>query len=439
MKKLRTHTLLTSPSAHSGEASSSKKFILPTMICTAVLFGVAAVIAAPAQSVYFTTLVAFDGTNGVVPQSALIQAHDGNFYGTAGGGGRYGDGTVFKMTPSGTLTTLYSFDGSDGYNVMAGLVQGGDGNFYGTTTQGGANDYGTVFKITPTGTLTTLYNFCAQDGCTDGYYPEAALVQGSNGDFYGTAGGGANYCGLNQCGVVYKITPKGALTVLHSFDGSDGDVPVGGLVLGSDGNFYGTTNAAGAYGDGTVFKMTPAGTLTTLYSFCAQSNCADGASPWDTLVQGRDGSFYGTTYYGGTSYYCGFNGPTGCGTVFKITPAGILTTLHVFCASGPPCADGYGLLAGLVQAANGNFYGAASNGGGSNGRGSGTVFEITPTGVLTTLHIFNGADGANPVASLVQGSDANFYGSTAQGGTYDVGTIFRMESVVVPPCASCRP
>ncbi len=225
------------------------------MVC---LFCAAAAIATPAQGIYFTTLVNFNGRNGGGTSAAMIQASDGNFYGTSGGG-RYGDGIVFSMTASGTLTTVYSFDGSNGYNLFAGLVQGSDGNFYGTTTQGGANDYGTVFKVTPTGTLTTLYNFCPQNGCTDGYYPEGTLIQGSDGDFYGTAGGGANYCGLNQCGVVYKITADGAFTTLHSFDGSDGDVPIGGLVQASDGNFYGTTNAAGAYGDGTIYKMTPAG------------------------------------------------------------------------------------------------------------------------------------------------------------------------------------
>jgi uncharacterized repeat protein (TIGR03803 family) len=264
-------------------------------------------------------------------------------------------------------------------------------------------------------------------------------VQGSDGNFYGTAGGGANYCGLNQCGVVYKITPDGTYTTVHSFDGSDGDVPIGGLVQGSDGNFYGTTNAAGAYGDGTVYKMTPAGVVTTLYSFCSLEDCADGSSPWDTLVQGTDGNFYGTTFYGGAPYYCGYNGPPGCGTVFKITASGVLTTLHSFCVSGPPCTDGHGLQAGLVQATNGNFYGGTGGGGGSSGQGSGTLFEITPTGTLSTLHVFDYADGAGVVAGLVQGTDGNFYGSTVEGGAYGVGTIFRLGSPVVPPCAVCGP
>jgi uncharacterized repeat protein (TIGR03803 family) len=435
MTKLRTHRLFTFIPRQSRDGASLEKLSLPAVVCIVVLFCAAARIAAPAQGNFFTTLVNFNGANGGGTSASLIQASDGNFYGTSGGGA-YQDGIVFKMTPSGTLTTLHNFNGSDGYNVSAGLVQGTDGNFYGITTQGGAYSNGTVFKITPTGTLTTLYNFCPQDGCTDGAYPYDALVQGSDGNFYGAAAGGANYCGLDQCGVIYKITPEGAFTTLHSFDGSDGDGP-NGLVQGSDGNFYGTTSAAGAYGNGTVFKMTPAGMVTALYSFCSQENCADGSGPVAGLVQATDGNFYGTTYGGGgVPTNCTFSQP-GCGTVFKITASGVLTTLHSFCASGPPCTDGHGPLAGLVQATDGNFYGTASDGGA--GRGFGTVFEITPTGTLTTLHVFDYSDGYLVAAGVVQGSDGNFYGTTFQGGAYGYGTVFRVGNVVVAPCARCSP
>ena len=215
MTKLRAHTLFTLLPAQSRDGGGLEKLSLPAMLCIVVLFCAAATVAASAQGTYVTILVNFNGRNGAATTAALIQSSDGNFYGTSGGG-RYGDGIVFKMTPAGTLTTLCSFNGSDGHNLYAGLVQGSDGNFYGTTTQGGANGDGTVFKITPTGTLTTLYNFCPQAGCTDGNGPQSTLVQGSDGDFYGTAGGGANYCGLVQCGVVYKITSQGAFTTLHS-------------------------------------------------------------------------------------------------------------------------------------------------------------------------------------------------------------------------------
>ena len=183
---------------------------------------------------------------------------------------------------------------TDVSSPAAGLVQGSDGNFYGTTEQGGVNgpDPGTVFKITPSGTLTTLHSFVF----IDGWHPRAALVQGSDGNFYGTTVEGGQY----EFGTVFKITPSGTLTNLYSFAGSDGANPRG-LVQGSDGNFYGTTFS----GPGTVFKITPSGTLTTLYSFAG----SDGANPDAGLVQGSDGNYYGTTYYGGAN---------NVGTVFRL-------------------------------------------------------------------------------------------------------------------------
>src|ERR1022692_2116302 len=188
--------------------------------------------------------------------------------------------------PAQTFTTLHSFDGTDGATPLAGLVQATNGDGYGTTSQGGANvcadfsNCGTVFRITPSGTLTTLYSFCAQSGCADGYYPYDTPVQASNGDFYGTtSGGGANSYG----GTVFKITPSGTLTTLYSFCSkslcTDGGGPYAGLVQATNGDFYGTTVEGGTHGDGTVFKITPSGTLTTLHSFCAQvvgKICSDG-------------------------------------------------------------------------------------------------------------------------------------------------------------------
>ena len=193
-----------------------------------------------------------------------MQATDGNFYGTTYEGGAVDYGTVFKITPAGTLTTLYSFcsktNCADGYIPYATLVQATDGNFYGTTTQGdGAyGNGGTVFKITPSGALTTLYSFCAQAGCTDGTVPQSALVQASDGNFYGTTqeAGGTNCANNpNHCGTVFKITPAGELTTLHRFDYSDGKWPIAGLVQATDGNFYGTTYTGGAYTFGTVFEL----------------------------------------------------------------------------------------------------------------------------------------------------------------------------------------
>jgi uncharacterized repeat protein (TIGR03803 family) len=221
-----------------------------------------------------TTLYSFcsksecpDGAN---PYAGLVQATTGDFYGTTRNAGAYGPyyGTIFKITPSGKLTTVYSFCSqieksgcTDGANPYAGLVQATNGDFFGTTEDGGTGGVGTVFKITPGGALTTLYSFCPQIGCTDGRYPYAGLVQASNGDFYGTTSEG----GANNDGTIFEITPSGTLTTLYSFCSesgcTDGVHPSAALVQASNGDFYGTTNSGGAYGYGTVFEITPSGTL----------------------------------------------------------------------------------------------------------------------------------------------------------------------------------
>jgi uncharacterized repeat protein (TIGR03803 family) len=237
----------------------------------------------------FTTLHSFDSTDGATPFAGLILATDGNLYGTTGGQGTSGGGTVFKITPSGTLTTLYNFcaraNCTDGNIPIAGLVQATNGNFYGTTLGGGVFLEGTVFEITPSGALTTLYTFCAQTNCTDGQAPGSALVQGTDGNFYGTTALGGS--GTPPVGTVFKITPSGSLTTLHSFDRTDGEQPYGTLIQATNGNFYGTASIGGANGNGTVFKITSSGALTTLYNFCAQSNCADGGNPIAGLLHYR--------------------------------------------------------------------------------------------------------------------------------------------------------
>ncbi len=271
--------------------------------------------------------------------------------------------------PAQTFTTLHSFDGTDGRLSNAGLVQATNGNLYGTTYYGGAKDSGEVFEITPGGTLTTFHSFCSKSRCADGEYTYATPVQGTDGNFYGTTYLG----GSKELGTVFKITPSGTLTTLHSFDGADGSQPLAGLVQGSDGNFYGTTNMGGSQGDGEIFKITPSGTLTTLHSFCSRTACKDGRNPFAGLVQGTDGNLYGTTLEGGAK---------GFGTVFKITPSGTLTTLHSFCTQSG-CPDGQFPQTGLVQATNGNLYGTTITGG---AYGDGTIFEITTSGTLTTLY-----------------------------------------------------
>lgn len=221
-------------------------------LALATVVALTIVAAESAQAQTLSTLHSFAYPGGIQPRAVLIQATDGNFYGTTWEGGASRKGTIFKITPSGALTTLHSFDGTDGVAPYAGLIQATNGDFYGTTTAGGANHQGTVFKITLGGTLTTLYSFCSESGFVDGMSPYAGLIQATDGSLYGTTLEG----GADDEGTVFKIAPSGSLTTLYSFDGGDGGNPYGGLVEAIDGNFYGTTEA-GEGEKGTVFTITP--------------------------------------------------------------------------------------------------------------------------------------------------------------------------------------
>jgi uncharacterized repeat protein (TIGR03803 family) len=417
----------------------------------------------------FTTLTGFSGTDGATPAAALVQASDGNLYGTTEAGGANGDGTVFKMTLAGTLTDLYSFAGGDGSSPI-GLIQGANGRLYGTCYGGGPYNQGTVFGLSLGGTFTSLYSF----GYPDDSNPVTSLVQGRDGTLYGTC-----YGASDRLGLVFKIATSGKLTILHGFDYSDGANPAGGLIPASDGNLYGTTYSGGANATGTVYRITPQGVFTSLYSFSAQTSSganSDGAHPAAGLVQASDGNLYGTCSGGGansggtvfritasgtvTTLYS-FHGPTGAvplagliegkdgalygtaawggtnqtgtGTVFKITTSGAVTRLYSFTASnGGPNVDGAHPKAALIQASDGNLYGTTSSAGAN---ASGTVFRITPSGTFTTVYSFSAqpfgenyanADGAGPVAALIQGSDGNLYGTCSAGGFNNQGTVFKI-------------
>jgi uncharacterized repeat protein (TIGR03803 family) len=330
--------------------------------------------------------------------------------------------TTCIASPAQTYSVLLDLNGTDGYHPNSPLIQGVDGNLYGTTGGGGANDNGTVFKITPSGTITTLYSFCAQSNCTDGEGPNAGLILGTDGNFYGTTiggGTGTTYCG-GGCGTAFKITAAGVLTTLHSFciesTCLDGYQPVTPLVEGTDGNYYGTTQyGGGTNAQGTVFEMTPGGTVTTLYAFCTSGSCTDGQGPRAGLIQATNGAFYGTTPMGGANGY---------GEVFKITSSGTLTVLHSFDET-----DGYGPTAPLTQASNGTFYGTTSSGGTGTAcdEGCGTIFKMTASGTLTTLVNFDSTNGTGPDNALFQADNGNFYGTTGEGGANeDAGTIYEM-------------
>ncbi len=315
-----------------------------------------------------------------------------------------------------TFTTILSFDGTNGSYPESTLIQGTDGNFYGTSAAGGKTQYcrtcGTLFKITPAGVLTTLYNSCAQAGCTDGSGPDGGLVLAADGNFYGTTAGGGTFNG----GTVFKITSDGTYTTLHSLTSAEGIAPTATLVEGTDGYFYGTAFGGGANNRGGIFKVAPTGTLTNIYSFCLDGNCGSGSSPMAGLAEGMDGNFYGTT----PGYLT-----TNPGTVFTISPKGALRTLYTFCAR-LNCSDGMNPGASPVQGADGTFYGTTLQGG---AKGGGTVFKITGRGALTRLHSFCNTikcAGAGPQSALIQATDGNFYGTTLYGGPRDYGTVFRM-------------
>ena len=303
--------------------------------------------------------------DGYMPQ-ALIQGADGALYGITNNGGTFGGGgTVFKLTLGGTYTSLYSFGGtsSDGV-VPVGIIQASDGNFYGTTASGGANhcdqipqagpNCGAVFKATPAGVVTTLYSFGASPA--DAIEPQGPLIEGSDGNLYGTTSiGGANTCGSasNSCGTVFKMTKSGGVTILHSFgaSASDGIAPLGTLIKGPDGAFYGLTSSGGGgrcgwlYGCGTIFRITTTGALSNLYAFSLDSR-EDGYGP-SALIIGRDGNFYGTTISGGS------NQCDACGTVYRLTPSGAHTILYSF---GPLQTNPSGPLT-LTEASDGTLYG----------------------------------------------------------------------------------
>lgn len=351
-----------------------------------------------------TTVLYFfqGGSDGTDPVARLLQGADGNFYGITNSGGTSGDGTIFEVTPAGVESVLHTFSGSDGQNPQGGLIENAGGAFFGTTVYGGSSGFGTAFELAANRTETVLHSF-TKGG--DGGYPICSLAEDGSGNLYGTTWGG----GLTH-GIVFKIPSGGSETVLHSFANStsDGGYPTAGLILASDGNYYGTTNSGGSANKGTVFKITPSGVETLLYAFTGGS---DGGSPQGPLIQGSDGNFYGTT---------GAGGAHGDGTVFQVTSNGTETVMYSF-AGGT--ADGSDPLAGLLQASDGNFYGTTNQGGSS---GDGTVFEVTPAGVETVVYSFTGGatDGAAPSASLIEGSDGKLYGTTSSGGPNGYGTVF---------------
>jgi len=402
------------------------RFHLHAVIFPALVLGLTSIaIAQP-----FKTVLRFDGTHGGNPTYvSLTQGTDGNYYGTAAYGGVIdchpnqggGCGAIFQITSDGESHLVYTFcriaGCPDGGNPAADLVLGLDGNFYGTTSYGGRHcmherqQCGTVFKITPSGQLTTLHTFCTQAGCPDGAASYAALFLAADGNFYGTTSQG----GSENTGTTFKITPTGTLTTLSSFTSGDGLYPVTPLVQAPDGNFYGTALEGGNPGDycdngcGGIFEMSPAGVVTFLYDFCLNGlECLDGWAPLSGLTVGDDGNLYGTT-----------SQPVG--TVYEITPEGQFTTLYTFMCSPIGCFNGLMPTGTLTIGTDGNFYGTMQQGGTGtcvNVEGCGVVYQLTPGGTETLIHDFQGTDGSAPAGGVLQ-TTRGYFTSTSFEGAID--------------------
>jgi len=380
-----------------------------------------------------TTMVTFDGTNGATPSSGLLVGKDENFYGTTREGGTNGIGTIFKMTPSGRLAIVASFNGHNGKWPSGDLIQGQDGSFYGTASQGGnRSGDGVVFKLATNGNLTALFSFSDYDDnggeSPDGFSPYR-IVDGNDGNFYGTTA--RNRFGTGA-GTVFRITPSGPLTTLATFDSQ---AEPAWLVRAVNGRCYFTMAKLG-------FRLAPLATLESVRKVRSLG----------TLVQDRQGGFYGTSFEGG---------PDGGGLVFRITAGG---TTNLVAFDSTYSIHGRGPRE-LILGRDGSFYGTTFAGGDTNETppvvskfptrlpdGSviypkvyqarlgprldfGTLFRMTPHGVITTLAVFNRTNGCYPAAGLVEGKDGSFYGTTTEGGVglNPKGTIFRL---IVPPSPS---
>jgi uncharacterized repeat protein (TIGR03803 family) len=348
-----------------------------------------------------TLLYSFSGLSPVQPMGTLVEV-SGALYGTSCRGGIYDRGTIFKLN-AGAVTTLHSFTGlDDGTCPVSGLLPGPDGNLYGTAFFGGPSGQGgSVFKVTQDGELTVLHTFSAPPDA--GMRPWGGLAWGADGNLYGTT----SDIWFGFVGTVFRITTAGTLTTLYQFNPAvDGTLPLGSLVLATDGSFYGTTaRRPDSSSGGTLFRLMPDGTFLSLHSFTQER-----AAPFAGLIQAHDGNLYGTARMGGTF---------GSGVLFKSTLSGTVSILHEFGS-----ADGSAPYAPLLEAHDGVLYGTTSAGGGD--ADSGTVFKVASDGHVTTVHTFAGPDGATPVAGLFQASDGALYGTTTRGGPGKGGVVFRI-------------
>jgi len=346
----------------------------------------------------YTLLHTFAGgtTDGEDPSANVTLDAEGNIYGNTGFGGAHGDGTIFKLTPGGSLTLLHSFSGSDGQDPDGGLLLTPTGKMYGTTSGGGSGSNGVLFRLSAKGKYKKLHDFSLDDGSL----VRGDLIRDKDGNLYGTA----LFGGANDDGTVFKYGADGTFTVLHAFNGGDGEFVEHGVVKDKDGNLYGVTAFGGDDDEGTVFKLAPNGTLTTLHSFTGN---ADGGFLYGGLDIDSDGNVYGSTEDGGAN---------GEGTVFKIAPNGDLTTLYNFTGGtdgGSPASD--------MTLVGGNLYGIAEDGGDPTCQ-CGVIYKVTMGGQESVLHTFTGTDGGGYSEGVVA-YKKKLYGTSGDGANGD-GVVF---------------
>lgn len=373
-----------------------------------------------------------------VPKSVkgdLALGNDGNIYFAAAGGGK-GFGAIGRLDSNGNVSVVYAFaDAKEGLSPFAGVIQASDNNLYGTTFLGGEDGAGVVFKVTPsTQAYTKLHEFKSDKGGHEPRSPYTGLVEGPDGALYGTT----LYGGPTRKGTVFRITTDGVFSIIHNFDGGDGENPEGRLVVDSDGAMYGTTMLGGSSNRGVIYRITPAGDFTRLYSFPKLGNFnvlgagtnSTGANPRAGLLRTGPGEFYGTAYQGGAS---------GFGSLFRVTVAGDeaqVTAVHSF--GGAPFGAGLPLAA-PVRGTDGSFYGTSEHGGYDD---DGTVWKVAPDGTFTLLHSFSlrsasfsslwGGHGPNAGVLFAGGK---LYGVTYSDASKGAGLLFRLDegSGGIPP------
>jgi uncharacterized repeat protein (TIGR03803 family) len=361
-----------------------------------------------AEAQTFTVLHNFTGSvDGGNPYGGLIRDSAGTLYGTAANGGSSSKGVVYKLNKNHVETPLYTFTGgADGGEPLAGLIREAAGNFYGTTFAGGASAVGVVFKLSKSGTETVLHSFAG--GSSDGAHPWGALIQDSEGNFYGTTFGG----GASDWGTVFKLSKSGKETVLHTFNGgaSDGEFPFyANLLMDAKDNLYGVTSQGGVSNMGVVFELGKSGKFIVLHSFAGGTK--DGCYPYGTPAMDAKGNLYGTAYKCGSA---------GSGVLWKLNAKGHETVLHSFTGGS---SDGAFPYAGVIMDAKGNFYGDTAYGGSSN---DGAVYKLSSKGKVAVLHSFTESDGESPIGGLIRDAKGDIYGTAYDFGADAYGTVWKI-------------